>query len=203
MENAPELITELFETAIKDQEWVENNSPLFEEIAARIRKLEEGNRFNAEQLRKITSLCRDTLLFSLGSRKIDKSLLMLHRPTLSLQFVLEVLLCEKSNPANGLSEQCFVFIREKTGQQITLTSDGILKLKISTLKDETEGFLECLSSLDEETRKKIDIQLAPSFTLNKEELNLLFDKYGKQATSLFLKSPSPSMRICVLLLLLK
>lgn len=187
LENEPALLTELFERAIKDNPWIENNQPLFADLAATIRTFEKCKRFNAEQLHKIGTLCREVLLYSSCDRKIKNTLLIIHQPVLTFKAAIDVLLYGKVESDNSLWQQCFTFIQDKTGQQIGFLDNGVLEFKISTPEEGVDHFLECITSLDEETKKRIDVHLAPSEEMVKNALSNFCDKYGKYATSLSLK----------------
>lgn len=145
-ENEAALFIKLFEEALKDNQWIENNLEQFEAIAAKIRTLEEGNRFDGEQLQKIESVCRDALLLPSCRHQIDSILLKIHQPALSLKQALDALLCDKSGYTDALSNQCLDFIREKTGLTIKPIENGVLEFKGFVLMDEIEACRECIDS---------------------------------------------------------
>lgn len=186
LKNEPYLLTELFELACGNGQWVQNNEPLFRSIAVQILEL-KGDGCAAELFQKICAICEKKLL-SPHQSAIEEDLLLIYRRHLSPEKALDLLLSKKQDVLAAFTKEALDCISTKTGQKIKYGENAVLSITIKHLNAETVQLLKIISQLDSERRKEIALHLIPQEQMSVSELKEIIKVCGKEADSLTLEN---------------
>lgn len=186
LKKEPLLLAELFELAWGNDQWVQTNASSFKDIAAHI--LSNGC-CKCKELQKISSIFGESLL-PYQQKCIEKAYLFIHGHPLTLEEAFDLLLSQK--PDAPLAKHALAFISEQTGQEISYSEEGILRVTVGFSEEHTEKLLNMIAQLDSEKRKKIELCLQPkTIVMKSSKLKGFLKRYGNELDAFSLRSWHP------------
>lgn len=187
LKNEPLLLTELFELTCSNEQWKQNNEQLFKAIAAQILEL-EVNGGDSELLKKISGICEKSL-FSPQKINVEEPLFPIYMHRLTPEKALNVLLSKRQDLSAPLAKQALDFLFKQTGQKIEYGENGILKVTVIYMDEQTAVLLKIISQFDSEKRKKIAVHLDQGKkNMSLADLKNVLIRHGREVDSLNLNN---------------